>query len=206
MNYKTLLIVMIGIFFANESIQSQSVNYGVKGGLTLSNLYIDKDQVDDENSRMGFHGGFYSQFMLGNTIGIQPEFLYSAKGAKGEYSGLVDQSVEFKMNYIDIPVLAVFKPVEIMEIHAGPYVGVLLNSNVEYDGTFQGNDELDRDNFNTLDYGLSAGVAFNFGWIQAGARYNLGMQKISDSDLAETLLGDSKNSFGQLYIGLNLSE
>ncbi len=204
MKYKILSVLAIGFFIIVGTTKAQTVNYGIKGGLSLSNLYIDEEELDDENSRMGFNVGFYSQFMVANTFGIQPEFLYSTKGAEGEYSGFFDQSVEFKLNYIDIPVLAVFKPIEVLEFHVGPYFGFLLNSNIEYSGTIEGNDELDRDNFNTLDYGLAGGVGLNFGSMQAGVRYNLGLQNIADSDAADVLLGDSKNSYGQLYIAFKL--
>ena len=45
----------------------------------------------------------------------------------------------------------------------------------------------------------------NFGAAQVGARYNYGLAKIADSDAAELVLGDSKNSVAQLYISLNLN-
>jgi hypothetical protein len=45
----------------------------------------------------------------------------------------------------------------------------------------------------------------NFGNFQIGARYNYGLTKLADSDAAELLLGDSKNSVAQLYLALNLN-
>ncbi len=200
---KMLLLGAVSMLTAT-SIKAQEITSGIKGGLTLSNLYIDRDELDDENARMGFHAGFFSQIMFAETFGLQPEFLFTTKGTEAKYEGMLDQTVNFNINYIDIPLFAVLRPVEVLEIYAGPYIGFMLNSNVKYSGTIEGSDELDRDHFNTVDYGLAGGVALNFGGVQAGARYHVGLQKLADSDASNMLLGDSKHSYGQLYIALKL--
>jgi hypothetical protein len=183
---------------------AQHISAGIKGGLTMSNLYIEEDGLNDENARFGFHAGLFSQFMYRETFGIQPELLFTNKGSKATYGGLINQTVDFNLNYLEIPVMFVFRPFEILEVHAGPYVGLLFNANIEYSGTIDGYDEIDRDYFNTLDYGIGAGLAMNFGIMQIGIRYNIGLQKLAKSDIANFLLGESQNSFGQLYLALRL--
>lgn len=186
------------------AIEAQNTKGGIKGGLTMSNLYIDEEELDDENARFGFNVGFFSQIMFLETFGIQPELLFTTKGTKATYEGFISQTVDFNLNYLEVPVFAVFRPVEMIEFYAGPYVGLLLSSNIQYSGAIEGQDELDRDNFNTLDYGLGAGFALNFGNISTGLRYNVGLQKLADSDVSDILLGDSKNTYGQLYIALTI--
>ena len=118
---------------------------------------------------------------------------------------LGDLKVQYNLNYLDLPVLAVFKLGKSLELHAGAYGSFLLDANISYDGDLaNGTDEVDKDNFKSYDYGLTGGLAANFGSVQVGARYNYGLVKIADSNAAESLLGDSKNSFGQLYIAFNL--
>jgi hypothetical protein len=194
------LIITMGLF--SGIVNAQSVNYGIKGGLNLSNLYIKAENIDDENPRIGMHLGLFSQIMFADAIGIQPEILFSHKGSEASYTGLIDQTVKFNLNYIDIPVLLVVRPIEVLEIHAGPYLGILVNSKVKYSGLIEGEDEIDRDHLKTFDYGFAGGVAFNFGNLQTGIRYNMGSQEIADSDLARLLLGDSKNSYLQLYLAI----
>lgn len=178
---------------------------GIKGGLNVTNLYV--DDVDDENPRYGFHLGVYTQLFQSDVFAIQPEILYSTKGTRIEdHSDLYDATLDFNLNYIDIPVLAVFKLGDAAEIHVGPYFGYLLNANVDVDGDVDGSDDIDRDNFKSWDYGLSAGVGFNVGPVQLGARYNYGLQKIADSDLADGILGDSKNSNAQVYVSFNFNQ
>lgn len=201
---KTLLLIgilLITPFFAS----AQSAKAGVKGGVNFSNLFI--DEVDDENMRIGFHAGVYGEFLLpSGTIGIRPELLYSAKGAKGTYNFAgIDGEYKFNLDYIDLPVLLVFKLGDKVDIHAGPYVGYLINTSVTSEGDLGEYDEdIDRDNFNSFDFGLSGGIAFNFNPVSVGLRYNYGLTKIADSDVADEVLGNAKNGVGQVFISFNL--
>ena len=177
---------------------------GIKAGLNVSNLYI--DDLDDENARYGFNVGLFGQVLASETFAIQPELLYSTKGSKAFYEGIVDQTVKYNINYLDLPVLAVFKVGESAEIHVGPYASFLLNANISYSGDIiSGDDEIDRDHLKSFDYGLAGGFGLNFGAVQVGARYNYGLAKIADSEAADLVLGDSKNSVAQLYLSLNLN-
>lgn|SRR5690606_8795586 len=197
------LTVLILSGLTTSSI-AQDRRMGVKGGLNLSNLYV--DDVNDENARVGFHVGVYGQLFSTETFAIQPELLYTTKGSETEWDGLIDQTTKFNLNYLELPVLAVFKLGDAAEIHVGPYFSYLLGANIDTDGDLGGsNQDLDRDNFNAFDFGLTGGVGLNFGAIQIGARYNYGLTEIADSNAAEVLLGDAKNSCAQLYLALNLN-
>jgi hypothetical protein len=210
MNTKLKLLTIFFIAGSAEMISCTTavaqMRAGIKGGLNVSNLYI--DEVDDENARYGFNVGVYGQLFSSDVFAIQPELLFSTKGTKAEYGGSVfDQTIKFNLNYLDLPVLAVFKLGESAEIHVGPYVSYLLNANISHDGDLgSGVDDLDKDNFKSFDYGLSGGFGLNFGNVQVGARYNYGLAKIADNNDAEIFLGDSKNSVAQLYVALNLTK
>jgi hypothetical protein len=178
---------------------------GIKGGLNVSNLYI--DDVDDENARYGFNVGVYGQVLSSDVFALQPELLFSTKGSKADYNGLFDETVKYNLNYLDLPVLAVFKLGESAEIHVGPYASYLLNANISYSGDVaNGTDKVDKDQLKSYDFGLAGGFGLSFGAIQVGARYNYGFVKIADSNAAEAVLGDSKNSCAQLYMSFNLNQ
>ena len=199
-----LLVGFASVITSNEVCAQMRA--GIKGGLNVSNLYV--DEADDENARYGFNLGVYGQVFSSDVFAIQPELLFSTKGTKAEYGGnFFDQTIKFNLNYLDLPVLAVFKLGESAEIHVGPYVSYLLSANISHDGDLgSGVDDLDKDNLKSFDYGLSGGFGLNFGNFQVGARYNYGLAKIADSDAAKAALGDSKNSVAQLYLALNLSK
>ena len=196
-----VLVSLLGVLSTNTTLAQARA--GIKGGLNVSNLYI--DDIHDENARYGFNVGLYGQVLSSDMFAIQPELLFSTKGSKAFYDGIVEQTIKYNLNYLDLPVLAVFKLGESAEIHVGPYASYLLNANVSYSGDVaNGDDEIDKDHLKSFDYGLVGGFGLNFGQVQVGARYNYGLVKIADSDAAELFLGDSKNSVAQLYVSLNL--
>jgi hypothetical protein len=204
-NLKLFMGTLIIIASSFTAAQAQDARMGVKGGLNVSNLYV--DDVNDENSRIGFSAGFYGQILSNEFFAIQPELLYSTKGSENEYDGFIDQNVKFNLNYLEVPVLAVFKLGKVAELHAGGYGGYLLNANIDYSGdVFNGGEDLDRDNFNTFDYGLVGGLGLNFGDVQIGTRYNYGLAKLAKTDNAKDILGDSKNSVANVYIAFNLNK
>lgn len=185
------------------SLAAQGPFVGVKGGLNISNLY--RDDASDKDVRSGFHAGFVGRAMADQPIGLQAELLYSTKGNRTHYTGLyglIDQDVDFTLNYIEMPVMAAFRFADnAFELHAGGYAAYLLSASVHTSGDLgDGSNDLDRENFNAIDTGVLAGVAFNAGPIQIGARYLLGLRMLANSDEADVLLGDARNSCAQVYI------
>ena len=176
---------------------------GIKGGLNASNLYV--DDVSDENARIGFNAGLFGELVSTEGFALQAELLYTAKGAKDVYDDPFDQEIQYNLNYIEVPLLAVIK-LGAVDFQLGTYGSYLLNANIEYEGDLaNGEDEIDKDHLKSFDYGLVGGVGVNFGAVQVGARYNYGLVKLADSDAAEAFIGDSKNSCAQLFVAFNFN-
>lgn len=189
----------------DEPRTSPKARAGIKGGLNLSNLIT--DEVTDRHGRVGFHAGVYGQLFASEAFAIQPELNYSTKGNEVTSNfGIIDQKTKFNLSYLDVPILAVFKLGNVAEIHAGPYWAYLVGANIDTDGDL-GDDfvQLDRDNFDDWDYGLVGGIGFNLGDVQLGARYNYGLNEIAESSGAKRMLGNAKNSVGQIYLAFNLA-
>src|SRR5690349_8985891 len=99
-NMKNIVhIILMTVFvsvIAHENATAQNQvprKAGIKGGLNVSNLYI--DDVTDENARLGFNVGLYGQLFATEGFAIQPELLFSTKGSKAEYdNGTIDQTVQ----------------------------------------------------------------------------------------------------------------
>jgi hypothetical protein len=210
-NVLLLCVGMIAMMAATAQAQ-EAPRVGIKGGLNLSNLYV--NDVDDENARVGFHAGLYTQLFSSEAFAIQPEINYSTKGTGVTYAyanagGVsVDHDQKFNLSYLDIPVLAVFKLGEAAEIHAGPYWSYLLRAEIKNNEGDPNNefDTIDRDNFDDWDYGLVGGIGFNLGKsTQLGARYNYGLNKIAETAGARRVLGNAKNQVAQVYLAFNLN-
>ncbi len=202
---KFFLILSVILSAFQAELKAQESKVGIKGGVNFSSLYI--DEVDDENPRIGFHAGLFSQISLGEFLAIQPEILFTTKGAKGEYDVLFfSGESKFNLNYLEVPVLLVFDVANVFEVHGGAYGAYLTGANISTDGSFgSGSEELDSDNFSKFDYGIAFGFGLNLNEsLQVGARYNAGLKNIADSNAADTFLGDSKNANAQIFVAIGL--
>lgn len=198
------IIFMMAI--STEPLFAQGPSMGIKGGVNLSTLAV--NEADDEKGRIGFNVGVFGRTDPEQPFGLQAELLYSTKGAQAQYSGffgLVDQEVDFNLNYIELPVLASFRLGSALEVQAGGYAGFLLSANVKTSGDLgSGEEELDKDNFQSLDYGVGGGVALNAGAAQIGLRYLHGLAEVANSDASDVILGNSTNRCVQLYVAFGL--
>lgn len=199
---KTILMLSMLIGISTSSF-AQEFRSGVKGGFNFSNLYI--DDVDDRKIRTGFHVGIFGQSKISEVTALQMELLYTTKGSESEYNaGPFNGTATFNLGYIEVPILLNIKAADIFEIHFGPSFGFLVQSKIDTEGTFTGSDNLDRDNFKTMDTGIALGVGFNFDDLQIGARFTKGLTEIADSNSSRSLIGNAKNAVGQVYVALGL--
>lgn len=198
------LALLLSVSIAKAQ-NEEGTSVGIKAGINLANLYI--DNVDDENAKVGFHGGLYVKSKIITPLSIQIELLYSMKGAQVNYKpSLLTNGGKFRYNlsYLDLPVLAVINLGKSFNVHAGPYVSYLLAvkvKNIDSQGNTNSITELDRDNFNSVDYGLIGGIGFDFKAGTIGFRYNYGLKEIGNSANAREATANSKNSVLQAYIG-----
>ena len=76
----TKILKILTVFFIVSSAAAISndlfgqMRAGIKGGLNVSNLYV--DEVSDENARFGVNLGFYGQILSSDVFAIQPDLLF----------------------------------------------------------------------------------------------------------------------------------
>ncbi len=203
-------IILSTLVLGLLSFAAHAQYFGVKGGLNFSNLRT--NDINDSKIRTGYHFGAFVSLPITDGLAFQPELLYSTKGSTASYNEDLgpfvnaNGDITLNLDYIDLPLLAVLKIGDVAEIQFGPYFGFLANSSVTATGDLEGSHNFDNDNFKNLDYGLAGGVAINLSLLQLGARYNLGLQKIQDSDTADLFFGDAKNSYLQLFAALRFGD
>jgi hypothetical protein len=204
--------------FAQTRVQPRmgdisKTQFGIKGGLNLSNLTNPPQGITGNRMKLGFHGGIYLKAAATDVFAIQPELLYSSMGSQRDYAG---GSSRFNLNYLQLPVMAMFHVTPGFNIHAGPYVSYLINANVVATDNSTGappvagwgaNDlnNLNRNNFAQFDYGVGVGVGFDIRPINVFARYNIGLQDVNrttaENDPAFRTTGGSRNSVIQVGLG-----
>jgi hypothetical protein len=189
----------------NENVTTE---FGIKGGFNMSNLY--NDDADDENILYGFNAGLYATLPISDFVAIQPELLFTTKGAELEYNNaFATGNAKFKLNYIEVPLLVRVNLTKNFNIQAGGYASYLVSSKVTGDGDFEFNEDIDTDDLNKFDAGIAAGVGVDFSPISIGLRYNYGLTKVgkerTDAFGDTYTFPDAKNSNLTLYLSYKLN-
>ena len=197
---KVTLSILMLVGFAGAFAQT-----GLKGGVNLTNLYV--DDIDDENVKVGYHVGIYHEAAITDFLSIQPELLFTSKGAELQYDGFLGGSGKYRynLNYLEVPLLVKLKLAG-FNVEAGPYAAFLVGANVtdvDSNGNVQGVTSLDRDDFNQLDFGLSLGTGFDFTGGRIGARYDFGLNEIDRTNFAGEAASSAKNSAFMLFLGFD---
>lgn len=203
---KKLLLTLTAIVALSVAASAQ-LSIGIKGGLNLAK--VTGDDADGTDGRTSFHLGAYLTFDVSDKFAIQPELLYNSIGAKSESSyfdddlGDITAEETYKLNYISVPVMFLYKITPQVNIQAGPQFNFLASAKdkyeISYDGGSASGDEDIKDQFKGLDLGFNVGLGANFGKLNASARYCLGLSNIADAEDA-----DLKNAVIQVSLGYRL--
>ncbi len=204
----TLRTTMVLAMLAPVFLHAQGPELGIKAGLNVSTFM--NNEVDDGKSRVGLTGGLFARSQPDAHTGAQVELLYTAKGKRNHYeafSGLIDQDVDFRLDYLELPVMVSFRLADgLIDLHAGVYAAYLIGAHVSTSGDLGSPDiEADREDFQAFDAGLAAGVAVNFmRALQLGVRYEHGLMGVANSDASDLALGDATNACASFYLGFGL--
>ena len=163
------------------------VNYAGFGGSDADNL----DRI------WGGHGGLTANFPLSvdNFFSIQPEILYSMKGAETSAD-----DVKWKINYLDVPVLGRVNAGPLY-FEAGPQVSFRVGGEVDVNNTTITEDLGDYKR-TSLGYAAGIGLQATPLGLSVGVRYNGDISKLYDN----TNIGNYRNdvfmlTFGYLFGG-----
>jgi len=201
------LLIAPGVFSQEQQTVSESLpttKFGIKGGLNLSNLYV--DNVKDENMKVGFNAGVFAKIPVTRGFSIQPELLYTQKGSKITYDNVFGSGeFRYNLNYVELPLAAVFNIAKNFNLHAGGYASYLVSANIKQlkdNGEINTIANLKADDFHRFDYGLLAGLGVDVQNFTIGARYNYGLHEIGKpGNLSGNVTSNSKNSVVNLFIG-----
>ena len=191
----TLTILLSAGLLVNQAQAQSNTGFGIRGGVNFANF---NDIDGDTESRTGLMGGIYTSFLIPNSpVAIQPEVLYTQKGAE---SG--DNT--FELDYIEIPVLARFDFITdggiTPHVYFGPYLG--FNVSAEYDGNNDddpifGDAETNiEDQVNSTDVGVVVGGGLDFGRVNLGVRYGAGLTEVFEDG------GSAKNGVFSVIAGI----
>jgi hypothetical protein len=207
---KSLIIFAFTTFailiFFTTSVFADIANIGVKGGVNLSRLRNDVLENYTDYLQSFCAGGFISLNISG-AFAIQPEVLFTIKGAKMEENILGELlDMKFKLNYLEIPVL--FKislpPLSKIKLNlfAGPAIAIKLKAIAEISSGGMTKEEK-LENIQDSDMGLVMGGGIDLGGFIIEGRYTMGLNSIYDSedDVFEDKESDLSNSVFSFLVG-----
>ncbi|WP_318308448.1 porin family protein [Flagellimonas crocea] len=179
---KNLLI--LGVLLAGLTTYGQNTNnvqLGVRGGANFAT--VAGDGFDSPDSRTSLYLGLLAEAPLTDHVSLQPEVFYSAQGFD-----ITDEpdspDAQFKVDYIQVPVLFKFYIADGLNLQAGPQFGFKVNESLDLaPGDDSGS--FDSDSIKTFDLQGAAGVEYKFpsGFFIQG-RYSYGFSEmVEDVDV-----------------------
>lgn len=200
---KKIILTAAAVFvfgFAN----AQKAQFGLKGGLNIANQNFSGEGAPSTSSLTGVNVGCFVDIKVSEKFSVQPELLYSTQGVSLNW--LTDGATinSFKLNYINVPIIAKYYAAKKFSLEAGPQIGFLTKSTVN--GTSSGvTVDVDaKQFFKSIDFGLNFGMSYDFTKkLSASLRYNIGLSNVgSDTFTAD---GDKiTNSVFSINLGYKL--
>ncbi|WP_165396090.1 porin family protein [Flavobacterium sp. J27] len=182
----TLLLVN-AIFGQNGNSES----FGIKGGLNYSTV-TKGDFNEGADPRTSYYIGFFGEVpIVRNVLSLQPEIIYSRQGFENNYTTILGSTYtqEYRIDYINLPILAKIHIGSVFSIEAGPQFGFKINEKIKTNDNATVNNDV-----NSFDTALAGGVSFNIDNFLISARYTYSLKEV----IKDT---DSKNSVFQLGVG-----
>ena len=168
MNRIQFFTFSIFLLFISETPLLAQHNFGIKTGMNLSDIQVHSEKllVEQEYEYVPlrlWHFGVVGVFDISKRFAIQPELLFTQKGAQNALRliTLPEQHWKYKMSYLSLPVMLQYKLGPI-SIEAGPEFGYILKNSVILDGE-EVKDLLPAlDIFADKKFDLSANLGFKF--------------------------------------------
>lgn len=191
----------------NHTAQAQQSRIGLKAGGTLSG-YGGANAYSGGSTRTGLCAGLVLHLPVGSVFSVQPEFLYSQKGADEQpyvFSNGLRAMGSQRLSYFEIPVLAKFRAKAGPFAEIGPTLGYLLSARADVVATNGQSASLDnRAGFKSLDLGYAVGAGFqSSNGLLLGLRYTAGLSGLFTPGAYSGVNGEARihNQTFQLYAG-----
>ena len=163
-----------GVFIAGAQNLHTHTEFGIKGGLDVSNVHIDNSTNPD--SKASGYFGILAHVHLTQQFAFQPELLFSGQGYSQTIAGTTYKT---SLNYITLPILGQLMFGNGFRVETGPQPGILASAHLKSGG----NSTNEKDNFKSADFSWVFGAGYvSHSGLGVDARYNLGLSNINDGE------------------------
>jgi len=193
--------------------QVRSQDFGVKAGYNYSTFSGETSSISTIEGLSGFYIGGLVDLPISDVLSIQPELIFSRQGValrqeiKGFGFNVSINNADIRLDYLNIPVMA--------KVNLGP---LFLQGGVQF-GFLVSKPKvnrlpntslftlLDKDSYNSFDFGVGVGLGFNFNRrFFAEARYTHSLTNVFDpnDNLFKTSLISNDNNFKNTVLSIGL--
>lgn len=218
---RILLITIFVSFILVSNAQASKIEYGFQSGLNISTAYGTSIVKDYRSPLMGLHVGGHIKLNKSQHWGIKFLLSYDQIGwtyksltiENAEGNGLLNVDMLFKLNYLNLPMLAEYSFGKKVKIHVngGPFIGILLNNkivtklNEPVPPNEQAKTETSSENRKAMNVGLSLGSGIQIPIasklkLDFNLMNNLGLSNIYKSNTSE--VGEIKTNAFTISAGL----
>ena len=176
---KKLALILL-VTLSSLSLHAQKAGFGIKGGLSSTQVNFEGEQLVPSDAQMGYHLGVFARFG-GVGFFVQPEVLFTQTSGKfklelSPVSSVSPTQYEAKFNRLDVPVMAGFKMLKIIRVMAGPIASFNIDSSLkEADTTVKNID------FKNATFGYQAGVGVDLGNLSFEGKYEGGLSNFTEN-------------------------
>lgn len=196
---KLLLSVIAGIALLGSAKAQSDFTFGPKVGLNVTNI-----THSDGDNKAGINAGIFGEARFNDWFGMQAEILYSRQGWRDKVTvdGDDDVKAKYRVNYLNVPILARFYVWDGLSVDVGPQLGIALNAKEKYKHSGNSVKEKMHD-LNTVEFSFAMGLSYEFNvGLVLSARYNLGLSNVFDKS---TFGSSNKNHVFQLALAYKLN-
>lgn len=172
---------------------SQNTGFGIKAGLSSTEVDFKNKQFMPQGAQTGYHLGVYGR-IGGGGFYVQPELLFTQTSGKFIQGG---NQINAEFNRLDIPVMLGLRFLRVLRLQAGPIASVNINSELKD----AGNTVRDAE-FKNATLGYQAGLGLDLGNLSIDAKYEGGLSKWSEN--ISTLSTDNRINQWVLSLGFKI--
>jgi|SRR6476661_3469554 len=190
---------------ASAASAQQHVRFGIKAGPSYTKFRgLDPAQITSASNayRLGFHAGLMAEVKVTDKFFIQPELLYSQKGAENKLAPFIRTI----FTYVDLPVMVKAKLGETgFFLEGGPQFGYLAKA-----ASYNDDYSFDvREVYEKFDVGYAAGLGYQLSCGPLlGFRFNGGLTRLNQPIVVGNRIvtsDDMWNNAFQFYAGYLLT-
>ena len=188
---KIMMIAALMVATLSASAQNEVGQITLKPTVGMNIATMTK--FNDTKARIGMAAGLEAEYGVAEKFSLSAGVLYSMQGCKWKEG---DETLTYKIDYINIPILAQYYVVKGLAIKAGIQPGFKASAKAK---ASEGSNSISGDLNDVKGFALSIpfGVSYEYSSFVLDARYNLGVTKA----FKDSWNTDSKNSWFMISLG-----